>query len=736
MNDFSATNLKVEALTNPRNAVVVGISESDRNWGARVYRSLKRYGFPGSIYFVNPSRSELFGKRCYPDFRSLPEPPDHLIVVVPAAGVCQVLSDAAEVGARSAAVLSGGFGEANDEMGLALGARLRAVIAETGLGVSGPNCLGNFSGKHNYVTFIEPRPLRITKGPVALVGQSGGVLMYLNQALEERGCYAEYLITTGNEAGLQVSDYIAFFSSQPEIKVIICYIEALKGVERFKAACRLARDMGKHVVVIKLGRSDAGRSAAMAHTGSLAGAFEAFDALTGDVGAVLAETMDEAVELAELLSYSGSPAGKRMGAITYSGAYRGMLLDAAARSGVEFPPLTQPTLDCLNKLLGVGSFVSNPVDGGFGVLQSSETYRACIQAVHDDPNIDMLILQDTLPRAAGFNSLEEPGFSDLEKANIRLVEAFRANKGAKPIVCVSMASHSQTDFSRAIRNEAPHVSFLQEPNRALRVIGSLARRAELDRLSRDVRRASIVPSRDQQDACDLLRTDIEFGSEAIALNEARSKELLRAYGLPMPQERLARTAGEAVRAADAIGYPVVLKVVSAGISHKSDIGGVMLNLHDPDAVRSAWARIEQNIASNAATSQIDGMLVVKQIKDGLELVLGLNRDPEAGFVVMVGAGGVLLELIKDVSFAMPPISRERARDMLERTRAGRLLKGYRGAGPYEAEAVVDALVALGRIATDAGDVIQSIDINPFVVLPEGQGCAALDALVVLKRDGP
>jgi acetyltransferase len=270
--DFTATQKKVEALTNPANVVLVGVSDRAGNWGARVYRNLERYKFPGNIHFINPSRKDLFGRPCYPDIASLPEKPDHLVIVVPAPAVPNLLRDAAKAGARSATVFSSGFGEAYDEAGSRLGAELRAVIAETGLGVSGPNCMGNICGKTNFVTLTESRPLRMGPAPVALVGQSGGVMIFVNAALEERGCAAEYLITSGNEAGLQVADYIAFFATQPELKVIVCYVEALKDAERFKAACRLARDNGKHVVAIKLGQSEAGRGAAMAHTGSLAGA--------------------------------------------------------------------------------------------------------------------------------------------------------------------------------------------------------------------------------------------------------------------------------------------------------------------------------------------------------------------------------------------------------------------------------------------------------------------------------
>ncbi len=720
--DFTAIQKRVEALTEPKNVVLVGASDKAGSWAARVYRNLKRYNFPGTIQLVNPGRNEVFGQPCYPDFKSLPEKPDHLVVVVPAPHVPKMLREAAAAGARSATVFSSGFGEANDAEGAKLGAALRAAIAETGLGVSGPNCMGNICAKTSFVTLTEDRPLTLNEGPVALVGQSGGVMIFVNSALGERGIRPEYLITSGNEAGLSVADYIAFFATQPELKVIIIYVEALKDVEKFKAACRLARDSGKHIVAIKLGQSEAGRGAAMAHTGSLAGSFEAFDALTGELGVIRAETLDDAIEVTELLAHTKAPTGRRLGAITLSGAYRGLLLDAAERNGLQFPDLAQATLDKLNNVLGVGSLVSNPIDGGFGVLQSADNYLACIQAMHDDPNIDMVLVQEAIPREAG---------SDRAEKYIALVQDFVKTKATKPIAFITLTSHSQTDYSRNIRYKAPNLSFLQEANKALRVIENVVRRHELDTLSRAAQ-TQPQPNAEQQKACDAVRTAAASGG-MVALNEARSKDLLRAYGMPMPKEFLATSAEQAAKAADDIGYPVVLKVVSSKILHKSDVGGVVLNLQNAEAVKAAWTQVEKNLAQHGVKDPIDGMLVVKMIKSNLELVLGLNRDPEVGLVVMAGMGGVWLELIKDVSFSIPPISAEKARDMLEQTHAGRLLKGYRGSPSLDIDAVVAAIVALGRIATDLGDVVQSIDVNPFVVLPNGQGGMALDALVVLEK---
>jgi acyl-CoA synthetase (NDP forming) len=707
---------KVEALTAPRNVVLVGASDRAGSWAARVWQNLNRYGFPGPIHLINPRRSEIWDKPCHADFTSLPEPPDHLVVLVPAPGVIETLEDGAAAGARSATVFSAGFGEGFDPQGAALGRKLAELIARTGLAVSGPNCMGNICAASRLVTFTEERPLTIARGPVALVGQSGGMMIFTNLALQERGISPDYLITSGNEAGLSVADFVAFFADQADLKVILIYVEAIAHLEKFKAACRMARAAGKSIVAVKLGQSEGGRGAAMAHTGSLAGRIEAFDAVAGELGVIRADTLDDAVEITELLVHTGAPGGRRLGAVTLSGAYRGLLLDSAERNGLEFRPLADATTQRLTAVLTVGSLVGNPIDGGFGVLSSADNFLTSVDALQADPNVDMVLVQETLPRTPG---------SDRTERYIQLVEDYAATKATKPIAFITPISHGQTDYSRAIRAKAPHVSFLQEAYKALRAIASVARRDERERLAR-------APAGDPQPPSPARRAIIErlrarAGAEAIALDEAESKDVLRAYGIATPVEMLVTSAAAAVRAAEDIGYPVVLKAVSAQLTHKSDAGAVALHLATPAELTAAYQRMTQALRPHGVT----GMLVCQQVSGGLELVLGLHRDPEMGPVVMAGSGGVLLELVKDVAFCAPPVSRDKARDMLASLRVARLLQGYRGAPARDIETVVDALVALGQLAVDLEEVVESVDVNPFAAL--AQGGLALDALIVLRR---
>jgi acetyltransferase len=343
---------------------------------------------------------------------------------------------------------------------------------------------------------------------------------------------------------------------------------------------------------------------------------------------------------------------------------------------------------------------------------------ASIEAMQSDPNVDIVLLQEALPRERG---------SDRAESYIRMVEQYAATKAKKPIAFVTPTSHGHTDYSRALRANAPHVSFLQEANKALRAIASAVRREDIERIGRAPAASPATLTPEQRETIEDVRA---LARELpMALDEVQSKDVLRAYGIVTPAEALVTSPAEAVEAAKRIGFPVVLKAVSDTLTHKSDVGAVALNLATPGELTAAYQVMAQKLRDHV----LAGMLVCKQVRGGFELVLGLHRDPEMGLVVMAGAGGVLLELTKDVAFAAPPVSREKALDMLARTRAGKLLQGYRGGPPLDRDAVADALVALGRLADDLKDVIESVDINPFVALPQGQGGIALDALIVLQR---
>jgi acyl-CoA synthetase (NDP forming) len=711
---FATAIEKVHALLNPRNVVIVGATDKPGNWPQRVWKNLHRYKFPGAVYPVNPSRATVWDTKCYPSFAALPEAPDHIVLLIPARFVCQTLRDAAAAGARSATVMTSGFGESTEPEGMAMAAELKQVIADTGLAVSGPNCLGNFNAQASFFSMPDDRPHRFQHGPVAVLGQSGGIVMAIKRTLEERGINTGALITSGNESGLTTAEYIAYFAQDAGTEVIVCYLESVQDTPAFLAACKLARAAGKPVLVLKLGATKAGRAAAAAHTGTLAGSMEAFDAVAGDAGVLRMRNLDDIVEAVEVLVGTPLPRGSRLGSITVSGGMRGLLLDCAETNGLAYNDLSTATRDKMNALLAVGTIVGNPLDAGYAALSSAESFIQCVQTLLDDPEIDVLLLQDELPR--------EPG--SRKEANMRSVNELVAHS-SKPVIYVSMISYGLTDYSRELRAQLPNLAFMQEVDKSLRVMSGIIRYAT------SLSTVPVAAPAPNGEGVALFNTLYERAGPA-TLDEVSSKQLLGLYGIATPQEGLAQSVDEAVAIAARIGYPVVAKLVSAAIPHKSDIGGVVVGIASEAALRKAFKDISDAVAAQPGKPSLDGILVAQMVRGGMELVLGASRDPEMGPVILFGAGGVDLELTRDVALAAAPLDEERALALIARTRVGQLIDGYRGRAPKDKAALVRALIGLSHLVVDAGDRLDSIDINPFLLLEEGG--VALDGLVVLDRE--
>ncbi|MEZ5783223.1 MAG: acetate--CoA ligase family protein [Rhizobiaceae bacterium] len=717
---------QVGALIKPKNIVLVGASDRPGSWPATVWKTVHEHGFKGNIYAINPNRSSVGDKPCYPDFASLPEKPDHVAFLTPAKHVPGALAQAAAAGARSATVFASGFGEDGDPHGLELAEELRRVIKQTGIGVTGPNCTGNIIAESGLVTLVDHRKLNVAPGKVSLVGQSGGVLLYANHILADRGIQIGKLITSGNEAGLNCADYIAYLAQDDATSVIFCYLEAIKELDKFKAACALARRNGKPVIIFKIGASEEGRKAAMTHTGALAGSSAVFDAVLEDVGVLRANSLDEVVEMIELVVHLGVPIGPNIGAMSLSGAYRGILVDAASGSGMTFPALAPDVEKRLTELLGVGSSAGNPTDGGFTVLTSVEKYIEAVDIFCDDPNLDILVLQAELPREEGMAANWEERFQGIHDL---------VTRRGKKLAFISMFSRMYTDYTRKLRADLPNIAFIHETTKSISALARLAEWSRRASEAADASKTSGGQTRDPLPVAVELKARANEASGTFLLNERASKQLLAAYGMSVTREEIAASADDAVRLAEDIGYPVVLKAVSDRLYHKSDIGAVQLHLGDADAVRAAYQLIHENVARSGFDGELDGILVCQQIDGGVELVAGIQRDPEMGPVLMVGSGGILLELMQDVAFSALPLDRDRAIELVKSTRINKLLGGYRGDAAHDLDRIADALVALSNLAVDLGDSLESIDINPLMSRAGTNDPIALDAVVVLGREG-
>jgi acetate---CoA ligase (ADP-forming) len=716
----------VAALLNPRNVVLVGASDRPGHWSHRVWLNLRRFGFPGRVLPVNPNRAEIWGERCFPTLQDLPEAPDHLAIFVPADTTLDVLEAGARLGARSATLFAAGFGEGGDDEGRQRAERLRRVLARTGLAVAGPNCMGIASGRSKLVTIADESLQEPAPGPVAVITQSGMMCSTINRAINDLGLTVAHLISCGNQTGLGIGDYIDFFADDPEVRVILCYIESVHDAGHFLSAARKARARGKAVVAVKIGGSEAARSAALAHTGSLAGSLEVFDAFARDAGIVRLDSMEDAIEAVEFLARSPAPRGRNVAAMTISGALRSLMTDAAPRCGVTLAPLSDETRARLKSVLGADADIGNPLDTKRTL--PTEQYIGCLEALSAAPEVDAVLVAEELPREAGIAR---------KIANLTALEAWvartRSERGDafKPVAMFSALTLSETDYMRSVRQQLGNVPLLRDTGKALRVLGAItAAGCSLGDTSRLATQSGGSSGKRPALSAARWRALAARLREPAALSETDSKRLLEAYGIAAPPERVVRTAEEAVAAAEEIGFPVVLKGISATIAHKSDAGLVALNRTDAVQVAETFTDLMNRGRSLGAA--LDGMLVAKQISDGIETVLGIHRDPEMGPVLMFGMGGVWLELFKDVAFAPPDADRARALEMIETTRVSRLLKGYRGSPPADTEALVSALVALGRLAVDCGDILESVDINPFLVRNAGYGAYALDGLVVLR----
>jgi acetyltransferase len=704
----------IHAMLHPRNIALVGATDKPGNYAERIWNNLIKYRYQGRLFPINARRETIWGVPCYKDFASLPEKPDHVLVLVPARFAVQVIRDAAAAGARSATIVTSGFSELQDEDSQRLAVELQQAVRETGMAVTGPNCLGNLSAGENLFTNIDDRIVTMEQGRVAIAGQSGAIVMAIRQALEDRGVGVGYMVTTGNEAGLETPDLMAYFAADPSIRVIVVYLEGVRNTKAFRDACKAARAAGKPVIALKLGASEGGRAAAMAHTGALAGSIETFDAISTREGVIRVRGLDELIETTECFVHAAVPKGDRLAAVTLSGGKRGLLLDAFYSAGLNFAPLKKHATDKLAKMLGPGSIVGNPLDAGFAAVVDPSVYMQSIKIMIDDPDTDIVIIDAELPKAP----------HELRERNLRIVNEM-ADEGGKPVIYISAMSIGFTEFTKDLRKSLPNITVMQGMDRAVTAIKSLIEYAKLRKEVPDIASSSKASARK------LLEKALKEATGA-ALDEVASKALLKAYGIPVSQEAIAQTAAEAVRIAKRIGFPVVAKVVSAQILHKSDIGGVVLNLNSAAEVKKAFNDITARVRKLKNKPKLDGILIAQQVKADLELVVGASLDAEMGPVVLFGTGGVDIELMKDVALAGAPLDADEAKTLIARTKAGVKIKGYRGKPALHEASAVRALVGLSNLIADAGNRIASIDVNPFLINPRTG--VAVDALIVLNNE--
>lgn len=694
----------IASLLNPGSIAIVGASEKIGP-GYNAFKALEYVGFAGRIDLVNPKSPELFGRRTFASLDEIPGTVDAVFIAVQAEAVLDIAKAAARKAAGALAILSSGFGET--EEGIAAQRELAAICATNGIAVCGPNCLGliNFQGKSSL--FGTSLPDNVNRGGIAAIVQSGSIgIALLNSA---RGLGLSHLITTGNEAVTAAADYIEAVIDDPAVNTIIVFAEQIRKPAAFVQALRRARALGKPVIVFKSGRSQSGKTAVMAHTGAVAGSDEACDAALSAAGAIQVHSLDELIETALLASTIKSmPRGAQLGGLSLSGGEIALVLDAAEDLGLAFAPL-DTARDIVKQVMPPFAHLSNPLDLTWAGLYDPTVAQRCAEAIASQDGIGALVLLQDAPSRLG---VQQAG------RYARLLEAVAKGAAAAntPLIALSNVS-----------DQPP--ALLQETADRLTVPYLRGTRIGLSAIANYVKWStttlpSSMPSGPMAARLDLLPQD-----RLAAEHEAR--EALKEYGVSGPPERFVSSAADVPAAAEAVGFPVVLKGIVENVIHKSDAGLVKIGLNSAEDVRRAAADILR------ASAQLDGrflgFLVQRKLSSICEIFVGARVDPDFGPLIAVGAGGVQVELYKDVAVCVAPLDVDSAKRAIERTRVAKLLTGFRGIPLADIDAVARTVSALSHFIADYADRVLEVEINPLAVMEGAGGCVALDCVVLTSK---
>lgn len=695
-------------LFNPRSIAVVGASDKPASIGARTVDNLLTHSrYAGEVYLVSTTKAEIAGRACHRSVADLPATPDVAVIVVPASAVLEVVGQCADRGVKFAVVLTSGFSETGDA-GRALEEEMVAIARRGGMRVYGPNCPGlcNVNGRLG-LTFSPSFPHDLRPGPIGIATQGGGLGRNVMQAME-RGIGVAAWSSSGNEADLQVADFIDYMAEAPDIKVIVALIEGFKDGQRFVDAARKAARLGKPIVALKVGRSEYGAKAAASHTASITGSAEVNSAAMRQLGVIEVDDIDELVDTAWLLARQLPQTAEDVAVYCSSGGAAALTADMIGQYGLGMATFTEATKEALRAQLPSYAAIDNPVDTTAAVISNPELIDSTLLTVCRDPNVGIVVLPSSIDYGkvtvvTAQASVRAQQHSPVPLLPIwmsdRLGEAFRvyADAGMVPARSVGKAIKAVrrwVDHGRW-RREAHHMAWAPWPSLGQAV--------------------SDAPAR--------------------PMSEGDAKAWLSEHGLPVPVHALARHRDEAITHATQMGFPVVAKVASGDITHKTDVGGVRLGLQNADAVGKAWDAIMASVEAKAPGARIDGLLVERMAAaGGVETFVGVSRDPVFGHVLTFGLGGVYVEIFKDVARRLLPLQREEAHAMVREIRSFALLDGARGRPKADVEALVDLLLAVSDFVGRHRAQIQELDLNPVWVGPAGQGVQVLDA-VILRHGG-
>jgi len=704
----------------PRRVALVGATEDLGKFGGRCLRQLLDFGFAGDIYPVNPNRIEVFGRPCYPSLAALPAAPDHVGIVLPATRVPAALAECGRLGVPFATVFSAGYAELGTPEAAALQAELVAAARAAGVRIMGPNCNGmiNFVDAFALTSTATITGPRRPAGDIGVVGQSGGAAQVnVMWRAQELGLGISYQVSSGNDADLDLLDYMAFMVEDERTRVVLALAERIADGARLARLAARAAELGKPILMLKLGRTEAGSRAAASHTGAVTGEDAVFDAVMHQLGILRVTDCADMYEAAMLLRQRVRPAGNGAASLAISGGNLVLLTDLAATQGIEFRDYQPETLAGLRKLVPGFAGVRNPTDLSAGAIGAKDLYPTAARTILADPGVDAVIPVITFAPAEDIRAIADMASGSDKPVPILWTGRCSDDPALTPAVLVAEGQAVYRDVLpcvQALRRAITHTAFLAA-------------------------RAGAAPPARPADADRDGAQRLLAAAGGRTLSEAASRAVLACYGLRGPAEAVAATPDEAAAAAARFAGPVALKILSPDILHKTEAGGVRLGLVGAEAVRGAATGILASARAHAPAARIEGVLVQEMVSGGQELLLGMVQDATFGPVLTVGFGGIHVEVLRDVTFRLPPVTAAEAEAMLRELRLFPLLGGVRGAPPADLAALADAIARFSWLAADLGAGIAEIDVNPLVVLPRGGGggggVRVLDALIVRREGG-
>lgn len=704
-----------EFLFNPRSIAIIGASPNKTSITGQPVQHLIDRQYQGRIYPVNPKFQEISGFQCYPTVADLPEPADLAVIVIHAARVPSVLSDCAKKGIKVAVIISGGFAEAG-EAGVALQTQLQDISTKQGIRIVGPNCQGMLNVGERVCAGFGPilsPDYGVPSGHLSLVTQSGGFGFGVVNILAQNGIGFRRIISTGNESDLTTADFVEHFIQDPKTHVVAAYMEGLKDGQRLKALGKLALEHDKPLLLWKVGTTDAGKRAASSHSASLGGDAAVASAIFRQIGAIEIKDIGDLVDCCRALSKQKRPTGNRVAILSASGGAGVLISDECIRSGLEVPALPEA---CRQKFASVApalGILQNPIDLMGKIYDEPQHLKQALAILASEPSIDSIVVINPIRKG--------------ERASqIAMVIAEIDKETAKPVF-VSWAA--RRDFAAEAFSilEQAGIPCFDSPVRCAKALGVLTTYADKRNKEITSLAENSHPSR-KAEVMAILKCDA-----GNTLSEHAAKRILSAYGVSITQERLAKSAEEALSFANALRYPVAMKVQSPDIAHKTEAGGVRLWIKSPEELSITYKELIQRIKQSAPNALMEGVLIQEMVGGGIETIVGVFSDPSFGPIVMFGLGGIYAEVLRDVSFRSPPISNSMAHEMIRETKCYHILAGARGRDAADINALADAIVMIGNLAIDLKDEIIELDVNPLTVMPKGQGVKALDALIVMRK---